>query len=199
MKVLVACEYSDTVSAAFRARGHDVTSCDLEPSEGDGQHVQGDVLPLLREEWDLVIAHPPCNYLTQLNDTFPKKMASAKWQARFEEAVEFFHRCLNANAPAVAVENPRMHWAARQRIRRYDIVVQPYHYGDGYSKATGFWLRGLPPLMAALVNPAHQPLVGSGMGTPGWRSRSPNRAKENTHERSRFSRGMAKAMAEQWG
>ena len=109
MRVLVACEYSGRVRDAFRALGHDAVSCDLLPTEAPGPHIVGDVLPLLRQPWDIVIAHPPCTYLSR---------AGARWLHRdgkvcperlsqIQEAKDFFLACLNANAPRVAVENPR--------------------------------------------------------------------------------------------
>ena len=121
MKVLVFCENSDVVGSAFRARGHDVTSSDLEPSEGSPNHYQGDGRWLLKEPWDLVIAHPPCQ-LTSLNQSHPANRRRLGFWVEFADAVQFFQDCLAANAPRVAVENPLMHHWAKRCIRKYDFL-----------------------------------------------------------------------------
>lgn len=197
MKVLVACEYSDTVSAAFRKRGHDVTSCDLLPSEGDGKHIQGDVRPLLREPWDLVIAHPPCNRLSNLNNVFRNWEKVPHFWKEFEEAIAFFMQCRYANAPAVAVENPRPMPKARAILGKPSDIVSPHEFGSNLSKATWLWTTGLPPLMKTYLHPNPSPLVkirgfdGNGNSRQGHG--------RNGHDRSRFHPGMAAAMAKQWG
>ena len=203
-KVLVACEYSDTVSTAFRALGHNVTSCDLLPSENpEANHVQGDVRPLLRERWDLVIAHPPCTHLSGLHDAFPHNKQRPGFWDDFFEAVDFFHACLAANAPRVAVENPTMHKEARIVIGKPDMVVQPFHFGDNAKKRTAFWCVGLPPLMATQIvsNAPHTVAMASIHGkkrigptiTSGWDY------ERRQKDRARFHPGMAAAMARQWG
>ena len=127
MKILVACEFSDTVSSAFRELGHDVTSCDLLPSEGNGKHIQGDVRPLLQEPWDLVIAHPPCSYLCHINEWFRNDVRNPNFQEAFEDAIMMFKACLNANAPKVAVENPQPSKAARERLGAASFKTCPSH------------------------------------------------------------------------
>ena len=138
-RVLVAFEESDVVGKAFRDQGHHVTSCDLLPSRGSPDHVQGDVRPLLREPWDLVIAHPPCTFLTpargKLRD-MPETLA----------AIELFQECQHANAPMVAVENPLPYVWVRQFIGEPDCLVQPWQFGDMYLKRTGWWLDGFTPV-----------------------------------------------------
>ena len=192
MKVLVACEYSDTVSAAFRERGHDVTSCDLLPSENpNANHIQGDVRPLLQERWDLVIAHPPCTYLTVARG--PLRDID-----KLIDAAGFFNECYTANAKMVAVENPLPYKAARAIIGEPDCMVHPYHFGDLYTKRTCWWLYNLPPLLP----------TGDAVwdDLPSWvdgkRPSRPNRKHgfhRDSKERSRFHPGMAAAMAQQWG
>ena len=187
-KILVACEYSDTVSSAFRECGHDVTSCDLLPSEGPPEfHVQGDVTPLLQKPWDLVIAHPPCTYLCNSGVRWLHER-EGRWELMFA-AANVFKQCLNANAPRVAVENPTMHRYAREAVGRGpDCAVQPFQFGNMESKRTAFWLKGLPPL---LPTHAGAPLRASVHREPP----GPERAKN----RSRTFPGMAAAMAKQWG
>lgn len=188
MRVLVACEFSGVVREAFRARGHDAMSCDRQPSELPGPHVQDDVTAMLREPWDLVIAHPPCTYLAN---------SGARWLVDnperwllMEAAARFFRRCLDANAPRVAVENPIMHRHGRRAagIGRPDCSIQPWQHGHGEIKRTCFWLRGLSPLRPTNIVSGREPRVHH-MG-PG---------PERKRERSRTLPGIAAAMATQWG
>ena len=200
MRVLVACEFSGIVRDAFRLRGHDATSCDLLPTERDGPHYQGDIFDIIDDGWDLMIAHPPCTYLTNagvrwLYGDYGHKMAStslvgeARWEA-MRDGAAFFSRLLNAQIPRVAVENPIMHGHALEIIgKRQDQVVQPWMFGEPQTKSVGLWLRGLPPLLA--TGPICQervPLVHR-------MAPSADRAKK----RSVFFPGIAAAMAEQWG
>ena len=186
MKVLVACEYSGRTRDAFLALGHDAISCDLLPSESPGPHIQADVLPILREPWDLVIAHPPCTYIA--NSGVRWRVEREEWD-EIRQATGFFLECLNANAPRVAVENPVM---ARKYtgIRKPDFSVHPWHFGDKTKKRTCFWIRGLAPLVpdAGASDEGATPDIH--MAAP-----SPDRWKF----RSRTFPGIARAMAEQWG
>lgn len=144
MRVLVACEFSGIVRDAFRARGHDAWSCDLEPSDADPQyHIQGDVTPVLTQGWDMMIAHPPCTHLSVSGARwFPEKRADGRQQ----DAMAFFMLLANAPIPRIAVENPigimSSHW------REPDQVLQPWHFGHPEFKATCLWLKGLPILQA---------------------------------------------------
>ena len=195
MKVLVACEFSGIVRDAFLERGHDAISCDLLPTERPGPHFQGDVAPLLREPWDLVIAHPPCTYLSRARG----KIAGLEL---VEEGIAFFRECLAANAPKVAVENPVPFRYVSDRIGRPDCKVDPYNFGDDYLKRTYWWLRGLPPLLAThyggedgslpslIASKSTYRKRGIAKGA-GWGAGNP--------QRSRFHPGMAAAMADQWG
>ena len=188
MRVLVACEFSGIVRDAFIERGHDAVSADFEPTERPGPHIQGDVTPLLEQPWDLVIAHPPCTYLANSGVQYIHKYDGRRKQ--MEDAADFFLKCLNANAPLVAVENPTMHKYAIDRIgRKSDFWVSPHHFGHAETKRTCFWTRGLPPLMLTGINTD---------ASVGWMMRmgpSDTRAKE----RSRTFTGIADAMANQWG
>lgn len=198
MKVLVACEFSGIVRDAFIEAGHDAVSCDLLPSERPGPHIQGDCRDLLGDDWDLMVAHPPCTYLTNagvrwLHGGYGRKMAPTslvgepRWSAMGEGAA-LFRDLLAAPIPMIAVENPIMHEYAVAAIgRKQDQVVQPWMFGDPVQKAVALWLVGLPPLVATGPQERHQ-LVHK-------MAPSPNRARE----RSRFFPGIARAMAAQWG
>ena len=196
-KVLVACEFSGVVRDAFLAEGHDAISCDLLPTERPGPHIQGDVRELLREPWDLVIAHPPCQKLTAVNDCWTNNFAKSTWEEDYYEAVTMFVQCRAANAPLVAVENPVMHRRARQLLGKPDCVVNPFDFGSIYRKRTGFWLKGLPPLMSTYFCPDTVPWVS-------WRGQLPNevafqkKGHRNAKMRSQFHPEMAAAMAQQW-
>ena len=200
MRVLVACEFSGIVRDAFIAEGHDAISCDLLPTERHGPHIQGDVLPLLEEPWDMVIAHPPCQKLTAVNDCWTNNFASPTWEEDYCQAVSMFIACQAANAPMVAVENPVMHKRARQLLGKPDCVVHPRDFGSIYRKRTGFWLKGLPPLMSVLYNPVSVPWVaweGTGKGHDNLRTL--HQGHRDPKKRAEFHPEMAAAMAKQWG
>lgn len=142
MKVLVACEYSGIVREAFTVLGHDATSCDLLPTEIPGKHIQGDVLEVIKQEqFDLMIAHPPCTDLA---------VSGAKWfkekraDGRQQRALEFVQQLLDAPIPMIALENPVS--VISTYIRKSDQYVQPWMFGHGETKRTGLWLKGLPLL-----------------------------------------------------
>lgn len=215
MRVLVGCEYSGVVRRAFRARGHEAWSCDLLPSEDRSDfHIEGDVREHLGDGWDLVIVcHPPCTRLCRSgrrwlsgpgNMTPPKKLPRGRtWdsmKSEFADGVDLFIACWRAPVDRVGVENPEMHDLARARMPS-DLprphIVQPHWFGHPEYKATGWYLRGVPPLVETnrLPEPAR--------GTVEWKAwnrvwRMPPGAKRG-HERSRFFPGMADAMADQWG
>jgi hypothetical protein len=182
--VLVACEFSGIVRDAFRARGHDAMSCDLLPSERPGPHYEGDVLDLIeytRDDWDLMIAHPPCTHLA---------VSGARWfagkQTEQAEALDFVRRLLDAPIPRIALENPIS--IISSRIRRPTQIIQPWQFGHGEVKATCLWLKNLPPLVPTNIVEGRTPRVHH--ASPG-----PDRWKE----RSRTLQGIAEAMADQWG
>ena len=184
MKVLVACEYSGVVREAFSQRGHDATSCDLLPTEIPGKHIQGDVLEVIKQEqFDLMIAHPPCTDLA---------VSGAKWfkekraDGRQQRALEFVQQLLDAPIPMIALENPVS--AISTYIRPADQYIQPWEHGHGETKKTGLWLKGLP-----LLRPTN---IVEGREQKVWKMPpSENRWKD----RSRTYQGIADAMAEQWG
>ena len=148
MRVLVACEFSGTVREAFAALGHDAWSCDLLPTERPGQHIQGDALAVLGDGWDLMVAHPPCTYLTVSGNKWMRPEFAERFPGRAgqrEDAAAFFLALYNAPIPRVAVENPI--GVMSSRFRKPDQVIQPWMFGHGEVKATCLWLRGLQPLI----------------------------------------------------
>lgn len=187
MKVLVGCEYSGTVRDAFARQGHDAWSCDILPTEKPGNHIQGDLIPVLYEqEWDLAILHPPC---TRLANSGVRWLAERNLWADLDEAAAFFRKCLDAPVERIAVENPIQHRHARERIGvDYDQIIHPWQFGHGEQKATCLWLKNLPKLIPTNVVEGREQRVWK-MGP------SPDRAKE----RARFFTGWADAMAHQWG
>jgi len=196
-KVLVACEYSGRVRQSFRDRGHDAWSCDLlESEDGSEYHIQGYVDGLLKEPWDMVIAHPPCTYLCNSGVRWLHSDPN-RWELMRDGAL-FFVECLQANSRKVAVENPVMHKYSKKVIEQhyfypepYDwFSVQPWQFGDPAKKRTCFWKRGLPALEPTSNMTATDAKPDVHKASPG-----PNRWKD----RSRTYKGIAEAIAEQWG
>lgn len=187
-KVLVACECSGIVRDAFLAQGHDAVSCDLLPSDSDrGPHIQADVSDLLCEEWDLIVAHPPCTYLCNSGVRWLYS-EPGRWRL-MHLAARFFIKCLEANAKMVCVENPIPHEYAMDIIKKgYSQIVQPWQFGHGETKATCLWLKGLPQL-----TPSNE--VDGRTGRVHKMAPGPNRSKL----RSVTYTGIAEAMALQWG
>ena len=181
MKVLVACEFSGVVREAFRARGHDAWSCDFLPTEQTGPHIDGDVRAVLREGWDLMIAHPPCTHLA---------VSGARWfkdkQAEQAEALAFVAELLAAPIARIALENPVS--IISSRIRKPDQIVQPWQFGHGETKATCLWLKGLPLLRPTQVVAGREARV----------HRLPP-SRDRWKLRSVTFQGIADAMADQWG
>lgn len=139
MRVLIACEFSGVVRKAFLARGHEAWSCDILPSEQRGHHLQQDVLEVLNDDWDLMIAHPPCTHLAVSGARwFPNKLREQ------EAALVFVRTLMNAPIQRIALENPIS--IISTRIRKPDQIVQPFQFGDPFRKATCLWLKGLPLL-----------------------------------------------------
>jgi len=181
MRVLVACEYSGTVRDAFRARGHDAMSCDLLPTDVPGPHYQDDVQEILRDGWDLMIAHPPCTHLA---------VSGARWfhlkRQEQAEALDFVRLLMDAPIPRIAVENPVS--VISSRIRKPDQIIQPWQFGHGETKATCLWLKGLPALKPTNVVDGREARV----------HRLPPSA-DRWKIRSTTYSGIAAAMADQWG
>lgn len=192
LKVLVACEYSGIVRDAFKDRGHNATSCDLLPTEKPGNHLQCDVAAVLEDGWDLIIAHPPCTYLCNSGVRWlynaDKTTNTTRWDL-MRDAAGFFVAIQNAQCKHIAIENPVMHKHALALVgRKPDQVIQPWQFGHGETKATGLWLKGLPPLRPTKVVDGREQRI--------WRlPPGPDRWKE----RSRTFGGIAQAMAQQWG
>lgn len=190
-RVLVACEFSGTVREAFRAMGHDAWSCDLLPTEVPGPHIQGDVLAVLGDDWDLMIAHPPCTHLA---------VSGARWfktkQVEQAEALAFVQALMDAPIPQIALENPVS--VISTHIRKPDQVIQPYQFGHEATKTTCLWLKNLPLLQPTqVVGKGERHITKSGRSLPKWYNlpTSPDRWKK----RSRTFPGIAAAMAAQWG
>lgn len=195
MRVLIACEFSGIVRDAFLARGHDAWSCDLLPTERPGPHIQGDVLAILNDGWDLMVAHPPCTYLCNSGARWLFEH-EGRW-GKLDEACRFFRAFLESPVPLVAVENPMPHkWATDRIGRHFDFAVQPWEYGDKQKKTTCFWVKGLPYLMpTSIVGPPP-----TGEAAKEWESVwRENPGPDQARNRSRTFPGIARAMAEQWG
>lgn len=188
MRVLLACEVSEIGKEQFLVKGHDAHSCDLLPGErGLPNHHQCDVRSLLNDSWDMMIAFPPCTYLSNSGVRWLHERSERR--QLLSEACDFFNILLDAPIPMIAIENPIQHRYARERIRKPDQIIQPYHFGDMESKATCLWLIGLPPLMANFSG-------GESIKQSVWRTPP---SKDRGRIRSRTFPGIAKAMAEQWG
>lgn len=187
--VLVACEYSGRVREAFRALGHEAYSCDLLESEDNSPyHIQGDVVPLLGPWWDLLIAHPPCTYLTN---------AGARWwpgrEREQQEALDFVRLLMSAPVPKIAIENPP--GKIGTAIRPASQYIHPWEHGHPETKKTGLWLKGLPNLKPTHnVHAEMMQLTLAQRSRVHWMPPGPDRWKE----RSRTYLGVARAMADQW-
>ena len=180
MRVLVACEFSGIVRDAFIAYGHDAVSCDLLSSERPGSHIRGDVLTVLNDGWDLMIAFPPCTYLAR---------SGARWHwgsAEQSAALDFVRQLMDAPVNSIAIENPV--GVINSRIRQPSQVIQPFEYGHSETKATCLWLKNLPVLMPTKRVP-------SGYARVHYEPPGDDRWKR----RSRTLPGIARAMASQWG
>jgi hypothetical protein len=207
MRVLVACEWSGRVRDAFRSKGHDAWSCDLLPSPDMSYHLQGDVRELMAKHWpwDLVIAHPPCTYLSNsgvLRLYKDGKKVNGRDFKRWElmrQAAEFFWWFIDSSVPKLCVENPVMHRHAMSLMDgvTYDQIIHPWQFGEDASKATCLWLRNLPPLVPTKILPGGRKARRANQ-TPSGQNKlgpSPERAKV----RGITYLGIAEAMAEQWG
>ena len=184
-RILVACEFSGIVRNELLKMGLEAVSVDLLPTEQPGPHIQGDVTPILRQEWDMILAFPPC---TRLCNSGVRWLHERNLWDDMRRSAHFFLSCLNSNAPLVAVENPTMHQYAMEICGRPDFSIQPWMFGHGEIKRTCFWTRNLPPLEATSIVSGRDNRVHR--ESPG-----PNRSKN----RSRTYMGIARAMAVQWG
>jgi hypothetical protein len=194
MKVLIACEYSGTVRDAFIKLGHDAMSCDLLPTDRPGPHYQGDVFDIIGDGWDLMIAHPPCTYLSNAGARFLYKGGKGELnEARYKLGIEgkaFFIGLYTAPILRIAIENPIP--SRVFSLPPYAQIIQPWMFGHPYQKRTCLWLKNLPALQATNVVAERQSskVPGNWFNTGG---------KNRQHERARTFQGIADAMAEQWG
>jgi hypothetical protein len=192
MKVLIACEYSGTVRDAFAAKGHDAWSCDILPSETQGNHIQGDILKYLNKGWDMMIAHPPCTYLSNAGARYlyPKGKLNEDRYKLGLKAKEFFMTLYNAPINKICVENPIS--SKIFGLPKYNQTIQPYEYGHPFKKKTCLWLKNLLKL-----EPTNIIFERQSTKIPGnWFNKG---GKERQKNRSKFFKGIAQAMADQWG
>lgn len=194
MKVLIACEFSGVVRNAFLDRGHDAWSCDLMPAlvnPSRMRHLRQDVRPLLKQRWDLVIAHPPCTYLSKVGISWLYK-ENSRWR-RMVDGCEFFIECLWANSDKTCVENPVMHRYARDIVIVPPTqIIQPHEFGHPETKKTCLWLRGLLPLQPTRLVDGRKDHMDT---TTSWKGSG----KIRQLRRSITFQGIADAMADQWG
>jgi hypothetical protein len=212
MKVLLACECSGVVRRAFRARGHDAWSCDIKPSDDNSPfHIQGNVLPILSADWDILIAHPECRYLCNSgvlrlyrNGKKVNGRDEERW-AKMQAAADFYVQFAKTRIPRVAIENSVMHGYAQAIVEPHvdgwaKQIIQPHEFGDDASKATLLRLKNLCPLRyTKLIEPRYVD------GKPRWANQTDsgqNRlppSEERSALRAQTYQVIADAMAEQWG
>ena len=205
MKVLVACEESQAVCKAFREKGHEAYSCDIVPCSGGHPewHLQQDVLPLLKEKWDMIIAFPPCTYLTVTGnrwfniDRYGEKAIQRHKDRKY--AIDFFMTFANADCEKIAIENPV--GIMSSEWRKPNQIINPWQFGDAFEKKTCLWLKGLPELKPTnIVEIPPRKRFDSGKSMPSWYAEAWHLPKEERAKfRSKTFPGIAKAMAEQWG
>lgn len=193
MKILIACEFSGVVREAFRAKGHDAWSCDLLPTEIPGQHIQDDVLKHLDEGWDMMIAHPPCTYLSNAGARFlyqgGEGVLNLERFKQGKEAKKLFMALMNAPIDKICVENPIP--STVYKLPRYSQIIQPYYFGHPIQKRTCLWLKNLPELKPTkIVEKPQSTKIAGNWFNKGGKDRQKNRAKTFT--------GIAEAMANQW-
>ena len=188
MKVLIACEFSGIVREAFKAKGHDVWSCDLLPTDIPGNHIKGDVLGILNNEWDMMIAFPPCKYICNGGNNWLNRRPDLKWRENRELGADFFMRFANAPIDKIAIENPI--GCMSSKYRKPNQIIRPFMFGHEYNKDICLWLKNLPLLKPTnMIDPPYKKLdFWSDKRNPNGRS-----LKSITFP------GIARAMAEQWG
>lgn len=202
MRVLIACEESQRVCAEFRRLGHEAYSADIqEPSGGHPEwHLKCDALELLKIRWDIIIAFPPCTYLSNAGACrlYPRKgVIDQERYKKGQEAKEFFLRFLNAECPKIAVENPVS--STVFKMPPHSQEIQPYQFGHPYTKKTRLWLKGLPPLEPTNVVEPLGPYVPAGTGRKDRSKYGAAKRGEDAKNRAKTFPGIARAMAEQWG
>ena len=198
MKILLACEESQAVTKELRVLGHEAYSCDILPESGGHPewHLQKDVVEVLKEDWDMIIAFPPCTHLASSGAAwFEAKRADGRQQA----AIDFFMIFANHPCEKIAIENPV--GIMNTHYRKPDQIIQPWQFGDAYSKRTCLWLKGLPKLESTeIVDPGEMITYESGRTMPKWYADAWKLSPaERSKARSKTFPGIAKAMATQWG
>ena len=191
MKLLVACEYSGIVREAFASKGHNAWSCDLLPTDQPSdKHIQGDVLEIINNDWNLIIAHPPCTHLSVSGAArWAEKVADGRQQA----AIKFVEDIWNANCPFIAIENPVGALSSRSKLGKATQYIQPYEFGHAEQKKTGLWLKGLPKLIPTdVIDVSNLP------DNQRQRLHYLPPSKDRWKIRSTTFQGIADAMADQW-
>ena len=204
VKVLVACEFSGAVRDAFIGGGHEAMSCDLLPCETPGPHYQGDIFDVVDDKWDLMIAFPPCTYLTLTGNKWFKPEFAERFPTRQQDrkdAIEFFMKLTNLPISKIAIENPI--GVMSSNYRTPDQIIQPWQYGFPTTKATCLWLKGLPLLQPTkIVDKGEVVISKSGNRMSRWyyeTSKLPLKNGVRAKARSVTFQGIADAMADQWG
>lgn len=203
MKILVACEESQAVTIELRKLGHEAYSCDILPCSGGHPewHLQQDVIPLLKEKWDMIIAFPPCTHLAVSGARhFEQKIKDGRQQ----QGIDFFMQFVNADCPRIAIENPI--GIMSTKYRKPDQIIQPWMFGDKYTKSTCLWLKGLPKLKPTNIVEHGEYFEwidkkGRKKRQPKWFYEALKKAKtseERSVIRSKTFPGIAEAMATQW-
>lgn len=198
LRILVACEFTGLVRDAFTKIGHDVTSCDLLPSETPGKHYQGNVFDIINDGWDLMIAHPPCTYISYAATRYWNQPGRAEKRIK---ALDFFLKLWEAPIEHICLENPI--GVADAVIKKHDQIIHPYYFGDEYLKRTCLWLKNLPKLQYTMNDGLFGQRTATDYPEPMYVDKNGKKrhfTEENHggHERSRSFPGIANAMAEQW-
>lgn len=203
MKILVACEYSGVVRDAFIAKGHDAISCDLLDTESPGPHYKGNVIDILNDGWDLMVAHPPCTYLTTTGNKWMKPEFSERFPNRKEQrasAIDLFLTLARAPIVKIAIENPK--GIMSSVYKKPTQYIHPYYFGDPESKMTGLWLKNLPVLIPTnMVEPTWF-ICRNGKREPNWHMKTMKISLSGGARgkaRSKTFKSIAQAMADQWG
>ena len=196
LKILIACEFSGTVRDAFIRGGHSAMSCDLEPTESVGPHYQGDVMDIINNGWDMMIAFPPCTHLAVSG---AKHFAKKRADGRQQQGIDFFLKMINANIPKIAVENPI--GIMSSIYRKPNQIIQPWEHGHKTTKATCLWLKNLPLIKPTdVVDKGEYVTFPSGKRMSKWYfDTSKNSAKNREKMRNKTFQGIADAMVQQWG
>ena len=202
MKILVACEESQAVCKAFRAKGHEAYSCDILPCSGGHPewHIQGDAIKeAYSGKYDLMVAHPPCTYLSNAGARFlwaGHKLNEERYKNGLD-GKEFFMKLLNAPIEKICVENPVS--SLIFKMPKFSQEIQPYQFGHPYSKKTRLWLKNLPLLIPTKILSEYKPYLPSNTGGAKRNQSHNSGVSKNAKESSKTFQGIASAMAEQWG